>query len=528
MATKISLPFLMVFLSFVGRAAADTDTIVVDYLIENGLVYDGTGAEGKILYVGVAGDKIVFVGSDKGRVAGGHKIDASGLIVSPGFIDMHTHAYNEQPDQGPYLLKSYITQGVTTVISGNDGQGPVDISAASKKLMEQGIAANMGLYVGHGSLRRKYVGLDDKPASKSEMSQMKSAVANAMKDGALGLSTGLFYTPGSFAATDEVIELAKVAAGFGGIYDSHIRDESNYNVGLLPAVAEVIEIGKEAQLPVHIAHIKALGVDVWGKSQAVIELVRQARAEGVAVTADQYPWLASGTGLTAALVPKWARDGGTEKLLLRLREEKIRHRIRNGMTENMRRRGGAASLLLTSGSKDWLGLNLEEYAAKRSSNAVDTAISIIESGGAKIASFNMLEDDVRSFMAEPWVMTSSDGGNGHPRKFASYPRKYQEYVVKQKVLTLADFIHKSTKLPAMTLQLEKRGQIKEGYFADILVFDPVAFKPNATFEKAYEFSSGVETLLVNGKPVISAGDVTRHNCCHGRILKNKGLRDSVS
>jgi len=487
-----------------GAVASDR----FDYLITGGLVFDGSGSEGKRLVIGVTGGEITYVGVPKAGLSATKHINASGLVVAPGFIDPHTHAIQERPAEGPDRLESYITQGITTLFSGNDGGGPADTRAALAQISKQGVAANFGLFVGHGSVRRQIMGMDDRPPTADELEQMKRLVADAMKAGALGLSSGLFYAPGSFAETDEVIELAKVAAKYGGVYESHLRDESNYSIGVIGAVGEAIEIGRVARIPVHIAHIKALGVDVWGQSGAIIDLVEQARAREQVVTADQYPWLASGTRVSNALVPRRAMAGGTEAMKRRLTDPAQLPQLKAEMAENMRRRGGPGSILLTGGKAKWRGVTLGDYAGKIGKTPIDTAIEIVLDGDAGIASFNMNPQDVRNFMTKPWVMTSSDGGDGHPRKFASFPQKYRRYVVEEGTLSLADFIRRSSGLTAETFGVKDRGFLREGMKADILVFDPLTLGPKATYEKPAQISTGVSFLLVNGTPVIWQGTLS--------------------
>lgn len=518
----LSFPCLLIFgATFAAAFSADADE-KFDYLITGGLVFDGTGTEAKRVVIGVTGDQIIYIGKAKAGLSATKHINASGLIVAPGFIDPHTHAYQERPADGPDLLQSYVTQGITTIFSGNDGGGPADTRAALETFGRQGVAANFGLFVGHGALRSRVMGMDDRAPTASELSEMKQLVAEAMKAGALGLSSGLFYAPGSFAATGEVIELAKVAAAYGGVYESHLRDESNYSIGVIGAVAEAIEIGERANIPVHIAHIKVLGVDVWGQSDAIIKLVENARARGQVVTADQYPWLASGTRVSNALVPRRAMAGGTGAMKGRLLDAKQLPQLKAEMTENMRRRGGPGSILLTGGKGKWRGLTLGEYAAEIGKTPIDTAVEIILDGDAGIASFNMNPDDVRNFMFKPWVMTSSDGVDGHPRKYASFPEKYRRYVVEEKTLSLADFIQRSSGLTAATFGLKDRGVLRKGMKADIVIFNPLTFGPNATYASPAKLSNGVSFLLVNGTPVIWQGEAL--SSTPGQALKGWALQ----
>jgi N-acyl-D-amino-acid deacylase len=339
---------------------------------------------------------------------------------------------------------------------------------------------------------------------------MKSLVRQGMDDGALGLSTGLYYAPGNFAKTEEVIELAKVAAGRGGVYDTHQRDESSYTVGLLASIEEVIRIGREAKIPVHISHIKALGADVWGQSAKAIEIIDRARAGGVNVTANQYPYVASGTGLSAALLPRWAEAGGRQEMLKRIDDPAVRPRLIAEMEQNLKRRGGANSLLIRSISgggadRDLVGKRLDEIAKSRRKSAVETALEIIKAGNAGVTSFNMTEDDIENFMKQPWVMTGSDGSGGHPRKYGTYPRKIREYVLNRSVITLPRMIQASSLQVAETFDLKNRGKLGPGYFADVIVFDEKTIADRATYENPEVFAEGIKYVIVNGKVAIDGG-----------------------
>jgi N-acyl-D-aspartate/D-glutamate deacylase len=361
----------------------------------------------------------------------------------------------------------------------------------------------------------------------AELARMQQLVAKAMCEGATGLSTGLFYAPQSFAKTDEVIAVAREAAKRGGLYDTHQRDEASYSIGLLESVREVLTIGREAGMPVHFAHIKALGVDLQGQAPAVIKLIAAARAEGQAVTADQYPWLASGTSVDAALLPRWAVDGGDAALLQRLDDPATLVRIREEMADNMRRRGGAASLLLISEGFEWTGKTLEKQAQDWQLDPRDAALRIIRDTiagraagrpgrGNGLASFNMAQADVDLLMQQPWVITSSDGSDGHPRMFASFPEKYVRYVKERPVVSLHDFIRRSTGLTADIYRLADRGYLRTGYAADVLVFDPAGFAPRADYVHPREYSVGVKQLYVNG--TLALEDSKPTGALAGRVL----------
>jgi N-acyl-D-amino-acid deacylase len=304
------------------------------------------------------------------------------------------------------------------------------------------------------------------------------------------------------------------------VYDSHIRDESSYTIGLLGAIEETIRIGREAGIPVHISHIKALGKDVWGQSREVIEMIRKARAEGINITASQYPYTASGTSVSASLVPRWAEAGGRAELLKRIADPAIKPKLVAEMQKNLDRRGGPASLLITPpADRQIVGKTLDQIAKERKETPIEAALEIIKAGGAGAASFNMQEDDIKNFMREDWVMTCSDGSPGHPRKYATFPRKLRKYVVDEHVITLPFAIRSSTSLPAETFRLKGRGLLKTGYYADVVVFDPTTIRDNATFEHPKVFSSGIRYVLVNGKVALDNGKLT--GVLAGRVLKHQ-------
>jgi N-acyl-D-aspartate/D-glutamate deacylase len=443
------------------------------------------------------------------------------MIVAPGFIDPHTHAdsFIRSPDAATRVNAAWLNQGVTSVMIGVDGAGTPDVGADARKLVASGIGTNIIPFVGFGAVRQQVLGQDARAPSAAELDRMKTLVAKGMCEGASGLSTGLFYAPQSFAKTAEVIAVAREAAKRGGLYDTHQRDESSYSIGLLESVKEVIAIGREAGMPVHFAHIKALGVDVHGQAQAVIDAVNAARAAGQDVTADQYPWLASGSSLDASLLPRWAVDGGAPALLKRLDDPATLARIRDEMQENMRRRGGAKSLLLIGEGFDWTGKTLEQMAQQWQLDPRDAALRIIRQSietrqagqrdrGTSVASFNMAQTDVDLFMKQPWVVTSSDGSDGHPRMFATFPEKYLRYVKDRQVIDMPTFIHQSTGRTADIYRIDRRGYLRPGYFADVAVIDPAKFAPRADYIHPRELSVGVNKLFVNGVLAVDNSQTT--------------------
>jgi len=478
----------------------------LDLLIRNGSVLDGSGSPAIHADIGIAGDRIVLIEPHIARAAK-RTIDATGLVVTPGFIDPHTHTAADLSDPKRAHNEPYLTQGVTTVVTGNDGDSPTNIAATLAQWSRQGIGTNAALFIGQGPVRREIMQMSDAAPTPAQLEQMKSLVAKAMDGGAIGISTGLYYAPGSYATTEEVIEVSKVAAQHGGIYDTHIRDESSYTIGLLASVRETIRIGKEAHIPVMISHIKALGADVWGQSTQVIALIDDARKAGLNVTASQYPYNASGSSVVASLVPRWAEADG--KLVQNLSDPALHDRLVQEMTENLVRRGGADSLLMTSSKdKSILGKTLAQIAKERHESPVDAAIQISANGDSSVASFNMKDADIEAFMRQPWVMTCSDGSNGHPRKYGTFPRKLRDYVFDKPVITLPFAIRSSTSLPAQTLGLKDRGLLKQGYFADVLVFDPRTIRDLATYESPRVLATGVRYLTVNGQLAVDNGALT--------------------
>ncbi|HEX2778632.1 MAG TPA: amidohydrolase family protein, partial [Gemmatimonadaceae bacterium] len=382
-----------------------------------------------------------------------------------------------------------------------------------------GIGTNAALYVGHGSVRAAVLGARSRAPSPAELRRMESLVDRAMREGALGLSSGLYYTPGSFATTDEVIALARVAGTRGGVYDTHLRDESSYNVGLLGAVDEALRIGREGRIPVHLSHIKALGTDAWGKADTVVAHVREAIANGLEVTADQYPYTASGTAIGAALLPTWAEAGGRDSLRARAADPTTRARLLADMRENLRRRGGAEAMLITGSRIAGIaGRRLSDIARDRGGEPAAVALDLILAGDADVASFNMREEDIRRFMREEWVMTGSDGSDGHPRKYGTYPRLLRQYVFgADPAMSLERAVRRSSSLPAKALHLGDRGELRVGARADVIVFDSATVADRATYEAPTRLATGMRWVVVNGRVAVRDGKPTG-------VLAGRGLR----
>jgi N-acyl-D-aspartate/D-glutamate deacylase len=518
--------FAAALLIFATRTALAADARQpADVLIRGGLVYTGAAVEPKVLDVILTGDTITYVGDDAAsRFIPARTIDAHGQIVAPGFIDPHTHpdTYIRSQDRLQRRNAPWLMQGVTTIAIGVDGGGDPEVAKQRAWFEERGLGTNLVPYVGFSRVRESVLGEASRAPSKQELERMRRLVAKAMCEGAFGFSTGLFYAPQSFATTDEVVALAHEAAIRGGIYDTHQRDESSYGIGLLDSTREAIDIGRQAGLPVHIAHLKALGLDVHGKSKDLVSMIEAARASGLNVTADQYPFIASGSSLQASLLPRWSVDGGRPALLKRLSDAATLQRIRAEMSENLRRRGGADSLLFNSVGQPWSGRTLAAMATLWTLEPVDAALRIIREAdddkSDSVTSFNMSEGDVKLLIRQPWVVTGSDGSDGHPRQYATFTEKYAKYVQREHVLTTAEFIRRSTGATADILGLERRGYLRAGYFADVVVLDPAGYLPKADYLHPNVLSEGVLYLWVNGTLTVNAGKMT--DALSGKVLSH--------
>ena len=473
---------------------------------------DGSGNPWMRADIGIRGDRIATVGppstSSGQGLAGKRIIDAGDRLVTPGFIDVHSHAAEGlvRPElrQGQPLL----AQGVTTVVVNPDGGGPVDLAAQRKRLETGGLGPNVALLIGHGSVRREVIGSANRQPTADELEKMRALVRRGMQDGAYGLSSGLFYTPGSFAKTEEVIELAKIAGESGGVYTSHIRDEGSYDAGVVASVLEVIRIAEEGRLPGIVSHMKALGPESWGLATACTAKIDEARARGVQVFADQYAYEASSTSLGAALAP-----GGVEPT------EAI-------VKVNMKRRGGAAAIQIASFRADRTleGKTLDKIAAARGVSPEAAALDMIAKGGASIVSFNMSEDDIRHIMTRSYTMTSSDGalsaigeGMPHPRNNGAFARKLALYVRDRGVVSLEFAIRSMTSLPASVFGLKDRGVIREGAIADLAIFDPAKVQDTATYTDPHHIAQGMSYVLVNGVVVLDDGKFTP--AMPGKVLR---------
>jgi N-acyl-D-amino-acid deacylase len=512
MTFRFGIPGLAVLLASCVTPSVTSTT--VDLLIQGGTIYPG-GGDPFTGDVAISGDRIIAVGPHL-SVDPIRTIDAHGMIVAPGFIDPHTHMESRLTDEDPRrrLVEPFLMQGVTTAFVGNDGGGTIAVGKLLAGAQAKPVGINFASFAGFGTIREKVIGSARRAPTSDELAQEQGLLRQAMCEGALGLSTGLFYAPQSFSQTDEVIALARVASAMGGVYDTHLRDEANYTVGLASAVDEAIDIARYGHIPVHISHIKALGVDLQGTGPAIIAKIDAARAAGLNVTAGQYPWDASGTSLVASLIPLWAQDGGRAAMLARFDDPRLAGRLRDEIAQNMRRRGGAESLLIVEGR--WKGQRLDAVARALKLDPVAAAIAAIREADPATISFNMAESDIAAFMRQPWTMTDSDASTAHPRVFGSFARKYAVYVKQRKVLSLREFIDRSSAVTADWFGLRDRGHLKAGAFADVVMFDPATYAARATYEQPDLPAAGVRAVLVNGTLAVMDGRLT--GAAAGRAL----------
>ncbi|MCS7026368.1 MAG: D-aminoacylase [Bryobacteraceae bacterium] len=499
----------------------------LDVLIVGGRIIDGSGSPFFYADVGIRGDSIAEIGSLRGR-ASRLQVHAHGLTLTPGFIDIHSHALGGI-DNEP-AAENYIRQGVTTVIEGPDGSSPLPLKPALEKLSKTPLGINLGFCVGHGRIRSAVMGSAQRPATAEEIEQMKTLAQQAMLDGAFGLSTGLFYVPGNYATTEEVIAIAKVVGKLGGFHISHMRDEAN---GVLESVRETIRIGEEGELPTQITHHKIIGKANWGKSVETLRLVEEARARGVDVTLDQYPYTASSTGLGAALIPQWAFAGGPQAWAERLQAPQQRARIKAEIVrriENERGAGDARNIVLARCGFDpsLSGQNLAEVTRTRRKevtmeSVAETVLEIQQRGGCSAIFHAIAEADVERILKFPYTMVASDGGipvfgkdHPHPRSYGAFARVLGRYVRERKLLSWEEAVRKMSALPAQRLKMWDRGMLRPGMKADVVILDPAAIGDRADFLRPHQYAVGVRDVLVNGRFVLKDGKMTSER--PGRVL----------
>jgi len=517
-----------VCLLLVALAAQQAAAPPYDVLVTGGTVVDGTGVPGYPADVAVRGDRIVRVSRTPLDPASARRvIDARGRVVAPGFIDLHAHL---EPLLSLPGAESAVRQGVTTALGGPDGGGPWPMGRYLDSAAAGGVGINVAFLVGHNTIRRSVMGMADRAPTPGELDRMRQMVARAMGEGAWGLSTGLLYLPGTYAKTDEVVALAQAAADSGGIYTSHLRAEG---LGLLEGVAEALEIGRRARIPVILTHHKVIGKAMWGASARTLAMVDSARAAGTDVMLDQYPYTATYTGI-GVLVPAWAMAGGDSAFRRRLTAPALRDSIVRGIVFNINNdRGGGDLRRVQLARVTWdttlEGRTLADWAQRRGlastpENGAELVLEAERHGGAS-AIYHVLDDgDVERIMRHPQTMIASDGrlarlgeGHPHPRWYGTFPRVLGVYVRERKVLTLEQAIHKMTGMPAARLGLRDRGSVAEGNYADLVVFDPAMVRDRATFEAPHQYPEGIDYVLVNGVPAVDGGRYV--NARPGRVLR---------
>ncbi|RKR85080.1 N-acyl-D-amino-acid deacylase [Mucilaginibacter gracilis] len=499
-----------------------------DIILKHGKIIDGSGNPWFYGDVGIVKNKIVSVG-DLSKDKATQTIDATGLIIAPGFIDVHTHI--EGDEKKTPTADSFIYDGVTSVITGNCGSSNTDIKAYFTDLEKNPLSINVGTLIGHNDVRKTVLGEEMKAPSAAQLLQMQRVVEQAMRDGAMGFSTGLIYAPGMYSKTGEVVALAKAAAKYKGIYTSHMRNESDK---IFEAINEAISIGREANMPVEISHFK-VGRPNWNKSDQMIAMVEQARKEGLDVTVDQYPYTASSTTLNV-LIPDWVLDGGHKAAVKRINDPAIHSKIVAEMVQDMTRRDRTsfdyAVVAHCDNDSTLNGKNIEQINALKGRpntipDQIETILDITRIGGASMVFHGMNEDDVVNIMKYPLTMVASDSGIRlfgfgvpHPRGYGTNARVLGYYVREKNVLRLEDAIRKMTSLPAQKFRLTGRGLLQPGMFADVVVFDADKVIDNSTYERPHAFSSGFKYVLVNGKLTV---DNFKHNGTrNGAILHGPG------
>lgn len=502
-----------------------------DIVIVNARIIDGAGNPWFKGSVAIKDGRIVKIG----RVdATGAKsvIDAKNHIVAPGFIDVHGHT--EDIFSNP-KAENFVRMGVTSIVTGNCGGSAVDVAEFLGRYAKTPLAVNLGTLIAHGSVRTKVLGLNNVQPTSEEQSKMNDLVRQGMKDGALGLSTGLIYLPGTFAKTEEVVELAKVSSEFGGVYASHIRDEG---MEVVSAIEEAINIGEKANLPVEISHFKISAKKLWGESDTTIGLVNAARAKGLSVTVDQYAYTASSTSLDVRL-PSWLTEGGREAGKKRLVDPETRKKVvkemKDGLKERKYKDFSFAYVASYRANPAFNGKNIKEITkiAKgkdKLEKQIEQMLEMYEAGGAQMIYFVMDEEDVKNIMKQPFTMIASDSGvrsfgegAPHPRGYGNNTRVLGRYVRDFKIITLEDAVRKMTSLPAQTFNLRDRGLIREGYMADIVIFDDKTVGDRSTFDKPHQYSEGIDAVIVNGGLVFDGSKMT--GTMSGRPLLGPGKKD---
>ncbi len=509
-------------------AAPRAQDPVFDLVIRHGRIVDGTGSPWYLGDVAIRGDTIVRI-APRIEAPARRVIDAARKVVAPGFIDLHTHARRGIFDVP--TADNYVRQGVTTLMEGPDGSSPLPIKPFLDRVAATRVTPNVGVFIGQGTVREHVIGSVDREATPAELDTMRAIVRQGMEEGAFGLSSGLFYVPGTFTPTAEVVALAKVAGGMGVIYTSHMRDEASR---VLESVRETIEVGEKGGLPTQISHHKVIGTANWGRSVETLKLVDDARVRGVDATVDQYPYTASQTSIEAALMPAWALEGGRTAALKRLQTASTRSELRKETARLiLQERGGGDPQNVQLARCDWDpaldGKRLGDVTRGRGlaptiENAAETALWIVEQGGCRGIFHAIGEEDLQRILRHPATMIASDGevpvfgvASPHPRSYGTFVRVLGRYVRDLHVITLEDAVRKMSALPAQRIGLADRGVLREGIKADIVVFDPLTVRDVATFERPHQYAEGVFSVVINGQIAFEDGAMTPAR--PGRIVR---------
>ena len=503
----------------------------MDVLLTGGLIYDGSGSKPSQNDIGISGNRIVFIGNASAEGASAEKVlDVTGLMVTPGFIDMHSHAVLDE-DYGRDGA-AFLYQGITSVAIGVDGGGTPRIRSRFEEYVADGVGVNVIAYVGHGAVRREILGMEDRAPTEGELQQMRDLVRQGMEEGAFGLSTGLFYTPGFYSETDEVIELARVAAEFDGIYDTHDRDlgASYQGVGYLESIREGIAIGETSGARVIFSHFNAQGAHNYGRAPEGARLIDEALARGVEVAAAQHVYTATQSSLAAYAIPRWASVGGREVLLKRFQDPETVARLDIETMAMLAIRGGAEKILIVDPRPELNGRTLAAVSSDWGLDVPKTVRKIITEANASVMNLELYDIENTKFLAkQEWMMTCTDGRNprpdqaiSHPRVYGAFTRKLRKFVLEEELITMPFAVKSMTGLAAQFLHLEGRGFLREGYVADIVALDRDRILDLATYQEPKQYSVGVVHVFVNGVPAIQDGKAT------GMLAGIPLLRDGVA
>ena len=528
----------------------------LDIKITSGSVYDGSGSEPYVADVGIRGDSIVAIG-DLSCCDATLSIDASGKAVTPGFIDLHTHSdasFLIDP-----LADSKLRQGVTLELMGNcgmsfcaplrgesrrqleerlkrGGEGEFEVTWSSfggylDALSERGSSINLSAQVGHGTVRSAVMGMDNRGPTVDELAEIVALTADALDAGAMGVATGLWYAPGSYSLTDEVVEFARPAADRGKVYSSHIRSEADDLCGVFPAHAEAIEIGRRTGVKVQVSHVKVVGPKFWGRGHEVLEGFERAISEGIDVAGDQYPYSWSSTGFGGAMFARWSLSGGRDATIERLQDADLRAKMREDTRYYISRNHGATGSVVAHfpANSEFEGMNLQEIGDELSCDAAEAALRLYEASDGAYVLHTMEDEDVEAIAQWRLMSVCSDGnslrtegplsaGKPHPRSYATNSRYIETFVMDKEMISMPEAVYKMTALPASRMGLTRRGRLQRGMFADVLVFDPANVKQHASFTDPHQYSTGMEYVLVNGEVALEDGEPTGET--HGRVVRD--------